>query len=107
MPKKPGLYNAKFISSFDSKGLITSATFSNDFKQLFLLGYNNFENFRPFIWTIKKWDGVNFFNGKKSRKNIYNIAQMEGVFMKDDSTIFISAEKSLESEALIFKLTLD
>ena len=101
LSKTPGIYNANFISSFDSKGLITGATFSNDFKQLFLLGYNYSEDFRPFIWIIKKWVGVNFFDGEMTRKNISNNAQAEGLCMKNDSILLISAEKFSNNEALV------
>ncbi len=92
LPKSPGDYSAKLLSSYDVRGTLTGATLSDSLDRLFLLGYNAGDGFDPFVWTISDWLGTDFLSGDKERVNILNRRQTEGILMSDDETLYISAE---------------
>jgi hypothetical protein len=103
LPIKPGRYMAKKIGEFNSRGLVTASTYYKG--TLYLLGYANFV---PFIW---KFDNLHSFNLKDEIGKRYDIlslagSQTEGIAVLNDTTLLISAEKTLVAPQLfIVKIT--
>ncbi len=90
VPKKEGTWDARFISSFDTQGLITSATVNETFSKIILLGYNRGKPQRPFIWILEGFSKDDFFNGSKKRYNLNFFAQTEAIAIVDDHLVVTS-----------------
>ncbi|HEX2937132.1 MAG TPA: hypothetical protein VHO72_17385 [Bacteroidales bacterium] len=89
IPATPGKYIARKIRTFNSDCLITAADFAGG--KLFLLGYRNN---KASLFVFTSFD--DFLNGKETfeRIELYALggAQTEGLAIKNDSTLYISAE---------------
>lgn len=106
LPKTSGDYQARFISEFDSKGLITSAAIGPDKSTVYLLGYNYTGVNTPFIWMLSEFEGEDFFSGKQSRYNLDLNRQTEAIEILDSGEVIISAEKAKSEAASLFKVDL-
>lgn len=75
IPKTSGKHSAILVSSFNAKGLITSADISIDEKLIYITGYSNSE--APFMYTIQNIpaNSLDIFSGITSKK-IKNIAAL-------------------------------
>ncbi len=106
LPNVAGDYVATMIDTFDVRGTLTGASFSDDYDQLFLLGYNPGNGFDPFVWSITEWTDDNFLSGDMSRTNISNRRQTEGIVMANDSTLYISAEYERGGHPILMEMAL-
>lgn len=94
IPSIPGEYKAQKIREFKSECLITAADYNG--KILLLLGYRNY---KVFLWKFNSLE--DFLSGKDSGRQIelsmVGKAQAEGLAIKNDSTLLISAEGGLHA----------
>ncbi|MCC5932109.1 MAG: hypothetical protein JJU28_22880 [Cyclobacteriaceae bacterium] len=94
IPATPGTYQAEFIDSFETRGLITGADIQPGGHQITLLGYR--KNGDCFLWVLESYQEDNFFSGAKKYVRLGRfgqIGQTEGIVYKDDSSYYISSEK--------------
>lgn len=71
LPKSRGKYTARFINSFNSKGLITDAAINTANNELALIGYHKGHRF-PFIILFNDFRGNDFFSGSHTKINLAN-----------------------------------
>jgi hypothetical protein len=94
VPSVPGAYTAHKIREFKSECLITAADSNGN--MLLLLGYRNY---KVFLWKFNSLEG--FLSGKDHGRQIelsvLGKAQAEGIAIKNDSTVFISAEGAINA----------
>ncbi len=108
LPTKPGTYEAKLVSEFNTEGTVTAAALSPSQNELILLGYQPIpkKGFDPFVWKISKWSGDDLLSGEKRRYDFSIRRQMEGVMYLDDRTLAISAEDENGSTPSLFRMNL-
>jgi len=104
IPKEPGTYAAKFIDSFDSRGLLTGATFDAETNTLALVGYT-YKSWQPFIWLFYGFEGEDFFSGNNRRFDFPNLTttQTEGIVFIAPFHLMISAESTKTFTARMFE----
>jgi len=104
LPNHPGNYIADWVTSFDSKGLITGAAFHAKANELVLIGYVQ-GIYTPFVWLFYDFQRHNFFSGNKRRIDFPNLitVQTEGICYLNRKQLMISAEKSPTTDARIFR----
>lgn len=96
IPNKTGKHNATKISTFDSKGLITGASFNNNHTKIILCGYT--KTLSPFLYLLSDFSSDDFLNGNKQKINLKQpFLQVEGVCFIDNETIAITNEKFSKS----------
>lgn len=97
LPNKHGRYIAKKIGEFNSRGLVTASTYYKG--TLYLLGYANFV---PFLWKFENTHHFDLKNETGQRFDLMPLtgSQTEGIAMFNDSTMLISAEKTLVAPQL-------
>ena len=102
LPKIPGTYEAALIDSFNVNGLVTGATYNQEFNEVSLIGYYNYI---PFMFLLYNYQDNNFFSGNKRRIDFpYNIgSQTEGITYFFEKNVFISCENSNVSQR-VFKV---
>ncbi|MFN6943627.1 MAG: YncE family protein [Cytophagaceae bacterium] len=108
LPKQPGNYQARFISTFDVKGRITGAAISSDGKKLLLLGYQKKHHF-PFIWKFEGFSGDNFLNGSSAYVQLTSVEvnwQTEGITFVDNNQLYISSESSKDLSGRLYKIAI-
>lgn len=103
LPKTPGTYSILPADTLAADGLITGADLSPSGEEIILCGY---ENYSPFIWVLFDFRETNFFRGNKRRFNFSAMAgtQTEGVTFLNDAEVVISSEKTMVSQASLFKI---
>ena len=93
LPKNEGSYTANLIQEFESDGLITGATISNDKNVIALLGYHkNGGEFEPFLWLLYDFQDGKIFDGKTKRLDIEIKTQMESICFGNNKDIYFSHE---------------
>ena len=104
LPKTPGKYSISSYSNFNVNGLITSAAFDQNKKELVLVGYQK-GHANSFIWTFTDFKKDLFFSGNKKRIEIGNGNewQTEGICTDSKGNFFISCEKSKNLDASLYK----
>ncbi len=97
IPKIPGTYSARLISTFKTKGLVTDASVNDRTDEIALIGYDEGHT-RPFIWILSNFPFDDFFSGNYVRfeltKNKELDWQIEGISYEDNGTFFIVCEKT-------------
>jgi hypothetical protein len=94
IPASPGTWQAEFLESFNTRGLITGADIHPEGHQVTLLGYRKKGD--CFLWVLESFQEDNFFSGTKEYIRLGRfgkIGQTEGIVYKDDSSYYISSEK--------------
>ena len=96
VPATPGTYSAEFKYQWDVEGLITSAAFSEETRELVLLGYTPFI---PFIWIYSGFDPDLLAFESRSRTDFTTVPglQTEGVLITNGGSILISSEANTTS----------
>lgn len=91
LPKTPGTYSARRISSWNVNGLVTGATYNPRKKQVVLCGYSSL--LQPFVVLLYDYAGNDFFSGNK-RKMSLGLAfhQVEGIAVGDDYKYYLTNE---------------
>ncbi len=68
LPKFPGRHQAQFITHYHVEGLITSANYNAETKQIVLCGYSSL--LQPFLLLLYDYQDNDFFSGNKRKINL-------------------------------------
>lgn len=104
LPKTPGTYEARYIDSFNSKGLVTDAAINASNNELALIGYRKGHT-SPFIILFNNFRGNDFFSGKHKRLELTDKRwdwQLEGITYNRDDMVYFSCEKTNEVKATFY-----
>jgi len=104
LPKNAGKYTARFIDSFNSKGLITDAAVNTANNELALIGYHKGHKF-PFIILFNNFSNGDFFSGDHKRINLADKPwdwQLEGITYGNDNNIYFSCEGTKQVPATFY-----
>ena len=100
----PGTYQAEFVSEFktcDKGGCwVTSADISPNGKKVVLLNHDA-------VWLFTDFNGNDFFSGKSKRLPFDHTSQKESVCFKNDSTLYITDERSGIKGGYLYEFSLD
>ncbi len=104
IPATPDNHEAKFIASFktcnESPCRITSVDINSSGKQVALLTLDA-------VWLLSDYTKDNFFNGKTIQLPFTYESQKEGVCFKNDSTLYITDERSHGKGGNLYEFVLD
>ncbi len=104
VPKAAGKYTARFIDSFNSKGLITDAAINPANNELALIGYHKGHKF-PFIILFDNFTGNDFFKGDHKKINLADKPwdwQLEGITYGNDNNLYFSCEGTKQVAATFY-----
>jgi hypothetical protein len=104
LPKTPGTYTARFLDSFDTKGLVTDAAINQSNNEVALIGYKQGHKY-PFIIVFKNFQGEDFFTGKPEKIELADKPwdwQLESITYKRDDKVFFSCEGTKEVDATFY-----
>ena len=91
LPKAPGTYSARRISSWNVNGLVTGATYNPRKKQVVLCGYSSL--LQPFIVLLYDYAGNDFFSGNKRKMSLgLSFHQVEGIAVGYDYKYYLTNE---------------
>ena len=91
LPKTPGTYSARRVSSWNVGGLITGATYNPRKKQVVLCGYSSI--LMPFVVLLYDYTGNDFFSGNKRKMSLgLSLHQVEGIALGDDYKYYLTNE---------------
>lgn len=104
IPATQGNHEARFIASFKTCNelpcRITSVDISHNGKQVALLTLDA-------VWLFSNYTKDNFFNGKAIQFPFEYESQKEGVCFKNDSTLYITDERSHGKGGNLYEFELD
>jgi hypothetical protein len=104
IPAIKGHHKAEFISSFttcDDYGCwITSADINDDENKIAILTEHT-------VWILSDFTSSNFFNGRVSKYPFNHSSQKESVLFKNDSTLYITDERSKAKGGKLYELTIN
>src|SRR3954447_26259006 len=109
LPKTPGNYTARFIDSFDCKGLITDAAINQSNTEVAVIGYHKDHKY-PFIFLFKNFTGNDFFSGKSERIELADKGwdwQLESITYRRDDMVFFASEATKEVDATFYAIRRD
>lgn len=99
LPKIPGNYIAKLKETYNTKGLITGATYLPQKKLVVLCGYN--KSLAPFLYLLYDFKDFNFFSGNKRKIKLkLPFYQIEGISTQDGLVYYLTNE-NFERKPLI------
>jgi hypothetical protein len=103
VPATPGNYAAEFQQQWNIDGLITSAAWSEQDEELYLLGYTPVV---PFLWIYKGFDPTDLSVSSGDRTDFIDFlgSQTEGMTIMSDGSILISSETNI-NQAGLFAVT--
>lgn len=104
LPKTGGKHTARFIDSFDSKGLITDAAINPANNELALTGYHKGHKF-PFILVFSNFSGNDFFSGDHKKIHLADKSwdwQLEGITYGNDNTVYFACEGTKQVAATFY-----
>lgn len=103
IPATIGHHKAQYVSSFKSCDnlhcWITAADISPNGKHMLLLNHQS-------AWLFSNYSEDNFFDGTVQELPFNHISQKEGVCFKNDNTIYITDEKSHDSDGNLYEFKL-
>lgn len=108
IPVKPGKYVAKKVGTYNTKGLVTGATYDEKNKNVLLVGYNMF--MMPFVVEISNSTNTNLFAGSVKKTQLeLGFVQMEGIATLTDGGYYLSSESfnKLRASASIYRLQIN
>lgn len=94
VPATPGKHEAKFISTFNAKGLITDAAFNANGTELALTGYHK-GHVNPFVILFSNFKGNDFFSGNHQKIHLGSSKagwQIEGITYGRNNMIYLTSE---------------
>lgn len=109
IPKTPGKFIAKFISSFNSAGLITDAAINPNNNELALIGYHK-GHLYPFIYLFSNYKGDDFFSGDHQKIELAAKPwdwQLEGITYSDKNLVYFSCEGTKQVPATFYGIKRD
>lgn len=100
LPNKNGINEAKFVTSFNSNGLITDACYLPEKQTILLTGYN--KKLKPFIIKINFLNDLKFSeaNFKRFKINL-PFHQVEAIYSEDGETVWLTNEKFTRKKFMI------
>lgn len=99
LPNQPGKYTAQLKQTFDTKGLVTGATYLESKKIIVLCGYSKLG--KPFLYLLYDFKNEDFLSGNKRRINLkLSFHQIEGITTKDGLHYFITNESLIRKPVL-------
>jgi len=91
-PKEPGNYVAQFRDLYDVDGLVTGATFLEEYRLVALSGYS--ASLQPFIFLLYDFSGDAFFGGNKRKISVgLPFHQVEGIATGNGLKFYLTNEK--------------
>jgi hypothetical protein len=104
IPKTAGKYVARYISSFNSKGLITDASINKQNTEVALIGYHKGHTY-PFIFLFSDFRGNNFFSGEHQKIDLADKSwdwQLECITYSDKNVVYFACEGTKEVPATFY-----
>lgn len=104
LPKKAGKHTARFIDSFDSKGLITDAAINPANNEVALTGYHKGHKF-PFIILFSNFSSNDFFSGNHKKINLADKSwdwQLEGITYGNNNNVYFTCEGTKQVAATFY-----
>ena len=103
VPTSEGSYVLEAIDTYDINGLITGADYDPSGNAVFLTGYNGFI---PFVVKLSEFDENNPLSGtiQKDAIAVAGSRQIEAICVNADGSFYISAEQSLNSPPVLYKM---
>lgn len=104
LPKTPGTYQARYISTFNSDGLITDAAMNAANTELALIGYHK-GHLYPFIYLFSNFKGNDFFSGDNQKIELANKPwdwQLEGITFDKKDRVYFSCEGTKQVPATFY-----
>src|SRR5205085_8408040 len=98
LPKTAGKYIARYISNFNSEGLVTDAAMNKQNNELALIGYHK-GHLYPFIFLFSNFQGNNFFSGDYQKIELANKKwdwQLEGITYSNKNVVYFTCEGTKE-----------
>jgi hypothetical protein len=108
LPKDSGNYAARYINSFNSKGLITDAAINGQNDELALIGYHKGHQY-PFMLIFSNFTGNDFFSGDHQRIELADKPwdwQLEGITY-GNGNVYFSCEGTKEVPATFYGIRRD
>lgn len=91
LPNKSGDHVAQLKDTFDTKGLVTGATYIESKKLIVLCGYSKIG--KPFLYLLYDYKNNDFLSGNKRRIAIkFSILQIEGITTQDGLHYYLTNE---------------
>jgi len=92
-----GKHQAKYLSTFNTQGMVTGATLNKELNILLLTTYSSFSNLNFLnvkVWAFTNFNNQNFFSGDKKRLNFRSTlqAQVEGITFTGNYKAYFSSE---------------
>ncbi len=109
LPKTPGRYTARYISTFNSEGLITDAAMNSQNNELALIGYHKGHQY-PFIFLFSNFHGNDFFSGTNKKIELANKPwdwQLEGITYSNRNIVYFSCEGTKQVPATFYGIKRD
>ena len=87
-----GKHQAKYLSTFNTQGMVTGATLNKELNILLLTTYSSFLNVK--VWAFTNFNNQNFFSGDKKKLNFRSTlqAQVEGITFTGNYKAYFSSE---------------
>lgn len=104
LPKTAGKYVARFIDSFNSKGLVTDVAIDKSGSEVAMTGYHKGHKF-PFIILFNNFHGNDFFSGDHKKINLADKSwdwQIEGITYGDNEIIYFACEGTKQVAATLY-----
>lgn len=104
VPRDPGRYMARYISSFDSRGLVTDAALNQQKDELALIGYHK-GHLYPFILLFTNFTGDDFFSGDHQRIELAKKEwdwQLEGITYSNNNIVYFTCEETKQVPATFY-----
>ena len=104
IPKIPGKYVARYINSFDSKGLVTDAAVNKDNTEVALIGYHK-GHLYPFIYLFTNFKGNDFLSGEHEKINLASKNwdwQLESITYSVKNAIYFGCEGTKQVPATFY-----
>ncbi len=103
IPTQSGTYEITEVDSYNIEGLITAADYNKTSNTIMLTGYNGFV---PFVVELSGFTKNNPLDGTIEKNSIIltGSRQIEAIAVNPDGSYYISAEESLGSPAVLYKM---
>lgn len=99
LPNQTGNHIAQFKATFDTKGLVTGATYLEEKKLIVLCGYSKLG--KPFLYLLYDFKDHDFLCGNKRRISIgLSFHQIEGIATNDGVHYYVTNEALIRKPVL-------
>ncbi|MDR7210682.1 T9SS C-terminal target domain-containing protein [Flavobacterium piscis] len=99
LPNQSGNHVAKFIETFNTKGLVTGATYLESKRRIVLCGYS--KKGKPFLYLLYDFNNQAFLSGNKRRIALpFSFLQVEGITTTDGLHYYLTNEALIRKPVL-------